>query len=82
MRLSLGLDDSGGKRTGQYLGFATLSVDTPFAQNDLFYANLGKDLFQHGPFGNRLHTLNYFFPLGYWAFSANYSYHQNIPNAN
>lgn len=85
VRLSLGLDDSGGKSTGQYLGSATLSVDTPFAQNDLFYANLGEDLFQHGPFGNRSHTLNYFFPLGYWAFSANYSdysYHQNIPNAN
>ncbi len=55
------------------------------AQNDLFYANIGKDMFQHGPFGNRSHTLNYFFPVGYWAFSASYNdytYHQNIPNAN
>lgn len=29
--------------------------------------------------------MNYFFPVGYWAFSANYNdytYHQNIPNAN
>ncbi len=70
---------------GEESGSATLSVDASFAQNDLFYANLDKDLFQHGPFGNRSHTLNYFFPLGYWAFSANYtdySYHQNIPNAN
>jgi hemolysin activation/secretion protein len=60
-------------------------VDAPFAQNDLFYANIGKNLFEHGPFGNRSHTLNYFFPIGYWAVSANYNdytYHQNIPNAN
>ncbi|BEO60054.1 hemolysin secretion/activation protein, ShlB/FhaC/HecB family [Serratia marcescens] len=85
IRLSLGLDDSGSKSTGRYLGSATLAIDAPFAQNDLFYANIGKDVFQHGPFGNRSHTLNYFFPVGYWAFSANYNdytYHQNIPNAN
>ncbi len=85
VRLSLGLDDSGTKSTGRYLGSATLAIDAPFAQNDLFYANIGKDVFQHGPFGNRSHALNYFFPLGYWAFSANYNdytYHQNIPNAN
>jgi len=83
--LSLGLDDSGAKSTWQYLGSATLSVDAPFPQNDLFYANIGKHLFQHGPFGNRSHTLNQFFPLGYWAFSANhndYSHYQNILNAN
>ncbi|AYZ33198.1 ShlB/FhaC/HecB family hemolysin secretion/activation protein [Serratia sp. FDAARGOS_506] len=85
VRLSLGLDDSGSKSTGRYLGSATLAIDAPFAQNDLFYANIGNDVFQHGPFGNRSHTLNYFFPVGYWAFSANYNdytYHQNIPNVN
>ncbi len=60
VRLSLGLDDSGSKSTGRYLGSATLAIDAPFAQNDLFYANIGKDVFQHGPFGNRSHTLNYF----------------------
>ena len=65
--------------------FGHPAIDAPFAQNDLFYANIGKDMFQHGPLGNRSHTLNYFFPVGYWAFSANYNdytYHQNIPNAN
>lgn len=85
VRLSLGLDDSGSKSTGRYLGSATLALDAPFAQNDLFYANVGKDVFQHGPFGNRSHTLNYFFPVGNWGFAANYNdytYHQNIPNAN
>lgn len=85
VRLSLGLDDSGSKSTGRYLGSATLAVDAPFAQNDLFYASIGKNLFEQGPFGNRSHTLNYFFPIGYWAVSANYNdytYHQNIPNAN
>ncbi|QGU89258.1 ShlB/FhaC/HecB family hemolysin secretion/activation protein [Erwinia sorbitola] len=85
VHLSLGLDDSGSKSTGRYLGSATLAVDAPFAQNDLFYANIGKDLFQHGPFGNRSHTLNYSIPVGYWSFAANYNdytYHQNIANAN
>ncbi|WP_435954719.1 ShlB/FhaC/HecB family hemolysin secretion/activation protein [Dryocola sp. BD626] len=85
VRLSLGLDDSGSKSTGRYLGSATLALDAPFAQNDLFYANVGKDVLQHGPFGNRSHTLNYFFPVGYWGIAANYNdytYHQNIPNAN
>lgn len=85
VRLSLGLDDSGSKSTGRYLGSATLAVDAPFAQNDLFYANIGKDLFDHGPFGNRSHTLNYSVPFGYWGLAANYNnytYHQNIANAN
>ncbi|KAF6658484.1 ShlB/FhaC/HecB family hemolysin secretion/activation protein [Enterobacteriaceae bacterium EKM102V] len=85
VRLSLGLDDSGSESTGRYLGSATLAVDAPFAQNDLFYANIGKNLFERGPFGSRSHTLNYFFPIGYWAVSASYNdytYHQNIPNAN
>lgn len=85
VRLGLGLDDSGSKSTGRYLASATLALDAPFAQNDLFYANIGKDVLQHGPFGNRSHTLNYFFPLGYWGLAANYNdytYHQNIANAN
>lgn len=84
-RLSLGLDDSGSKSTGRYLGSATLSVDAPFAQNDLFYANVGKDFFDNGPFGNRSYTFNYFIPVGNWGVAANYNhytYHQNIPNAN
>lgn len=85
VRLSLGLDDSGSKSTGRYLGSATLAIDAPFSQNDLFYANISKDFFDHGPFGNRSYTFNYFIPVGYWSFSANYNhytYHQNIPNAN
>ncbi len=84
-RLSIGLDDSGSKSTGRYLGSATLSVDAPFAQNDLFYANVGKDFFDNGPFGNRSYTFNYFIPVGNWGVAANYNhytYHQNIPNAN
>lgn len=85
VRLSLSLDDSGSKSTGRYLGTATLAVDAPFAQNDLFYASAGKDMFEHGPFGNRSKTVSYFFPMGYWGLAANYNdytYHQNIPNVN
>ncbi|WP_413729274.1 ShlB/FhaC/HecB family hemolysin secretion/activation protein [Sodalis sp. RH22] len=85
VRLSLGLDDSGAKSTGRYLRSATLAIDAPLAHNDLFYINMGSDVFQRGPFGNRSRTLNYAIPIGYWGFSANYNdytYHQNIANAN
>ncbi|VXD01112.1 Transporter [Enterobacterales bacterium 8AC] len=83
--LSLGLDDSGSDSTGKYQGSTTLSIDAPFAQNDLFYVNLGRSLFRDGPYDSRSHTVNYSLPVGYWNFSANYNdynYHQNIANAN
>ncbi|MGL4861055.1 MAG: ShlB/FhaC/HecB family hemolysin secretion/activation protein [Enterobacteriaceae bacterium] len=85
VRLNLGLDDSGMNSTGKYIGSVTLSVDAPFAQNDLFYANLGQGVLQDGPFASRSRTVNYSIPFGYWQLSANYNdyrYHQNIPNAN
>ncbi|WP_045784834.1 ShlB/FhaC/HecB family hemolysin secretion/activation protein [Chania multitudinisentens] len=84
-RLSVGLDDSGSESTGKYQGSTTLSIDAPFAQNDLFYVNLGRSLFRDGPYDSRSHTVNYTLPVGYWSFSANYNdytYHQNIANAN
>nr|WP_235186794.1 ShlB/FhaC/HecB family hemolysin secretion/activation protein [Serratia sp. DD3] len=83
--LSLGLDDSGSESTGKYQGSTTLSIDAPFAQNDLFYVNLGRSLFRDGPYDSRSNTVNYTFPIGYWSFSANYNdydYYQNIANAN
>lgn len=83
--LSLGLDDSGSASTGKYQGSTTLSIDAPFAQNDLFYVNLGRSVFRDGPYDSRSHTVNYSIPVGYWGFSANYNdynYHQNIANAN
>ncbi|WP_413739061.1 ShlB/FhaC/HecB family hemolysin secretion/activation protein [Sodalis sp. RH21] len=85
VRLGLGLDDSGATSTGRYLGSATLAIDAPFAHNDLFYVNVVKNVFQHGPFGSRANTLNYFIPVGNWGFSANYNdhtYHQNLASAN
>ncbi|MFC0228676.1 ShlB/FhaC/HecB family hemolysin secretion/activation protein [Serratia aquatilis] len=85
VHLSLGLDDSGSENTGKYQGSATLSIDAPFAQNDLFYVNLGRSLFRDGPYDSRSHTVNYSIPVGYWGFAANYSdynYNQNIANAN
>ncbi|WP_447887254.1 ShlB/FhaC/HecB family hemolysin secretion/activation protein [Serratia fonticola] len=83
--LSLGLDDSGSESTGKYQGSTTLSIDAPFAQNDLFYVNVGRSLFRDAPYDSRSHTVNYSIPVGYWNFSANYNdydYHQNIANAN
>lgn len=85
VHLSLGLDDSGSESTGKYQGSTTLAIDAPFAQNDLFYANIGRSLFRDGPYDSRSNTFNYTIPVGYWGFSANYNdynYHQNIANAN
>lgn len=85
VHLSLGLDDSGSESTGKYQGSTTLSIDAPFAQNDLFYTNIGRSLFRDGPYDSRSNTFNYTIPVGYWGFSANYNdytYHQNIANAN
>lgn len=84
VRLNLGLDDSGSRSTGRYLGSATLSIDAPFAQNDLLYATLGENVLQHGPFGSRSHAVSYLFPVGYWSLAASYNdytYHQNIASA-
>lgn len=83
--LSLGLDDSGSESTGKYQSSTTLSIDAPFAQNDLFYVSLGRSLFRDGPYDSRSNTVNYSIPYGYWGVAFNYSdsdYHQNIPNAN
>jgi len=85
IHLNLGLDDSGSESTGKYQGSTTLAIDAPFAQNDLFYANIGRSLFRDGPYDSRSNTFNYSIPVGYWGFSTNYNdynYHQNIANAN
>lgn len=85
VHLSFGLDDSGSESTGKYQGSTTLSLDAPFAQNDLFYVSLGRSLFRDGPYDSRSNTVNYTLPAGNWNFSANYNdynYHQNIANAN
>ncbi|WP_380180391.1 ShlB/FhaC/HecB family hemolysin secretion/activation protein [Kalamiella sp. sgz302252] len=85
VHLNIGLDDSGAKSTGKYQGSLTLAVNAPFAQNDLFYVSLGRDMFEHGPYASRSRTVNYNIPYGYWLFSANYndySYQQNITSAN
>lgn len=85
LRASLGLDDSGSKSTGKYIGSATLSLDAPLAQNDLFYVNMSRDMLQKGAFGTQSRTANYSIPFGYWQLAANYNdhdYHQNIANVN
>lgn len=40
VRMQLSVDDSGSRSTGRYQGSATLSIDNPFALNDLFYVGL------------------------------------------
>jgi hemolysin activation/secretion protein len=83
VRLSLALDDSGGKSTGRYQGSATFSWDNPLGLNDLFYVSQNHDAGggDPGPRGTRGSTVHYSLPYGYWALGATISesrYHQTV----
>jgi hemolysin activation/secretion protein len=83
VRLSLALDDSGGKGTGRYQGSATFSWDNPLGLNDLFYVSQNHDAGggDPGPRGTRGSTVHYSIPYGYWTLGATVSesrYYQNV----
>lgn len=83
-RASLGLDDSGSQATGKLQASATLSLDHLLHANDLFYVNLGHDVFNHEGRGTRSWTAHYDVPYGYWllgATASGYEYHQTVPGA-
>ena len=86
LRVNLAVDDSGSKGTGKYQGTATLSVDSPFRLNDLFYFSYGKDLTGYdkinttdnaGHINGSRHGnsnnwgLHYSIPYGYWELAFN-----------
>lgn len=83
VRLSLALDDSGGKSTGRYQTSATLSWDNPLGLNDLFYVSQNHDAGggEPGPRGTQGYTLHYSIPYGYWVLGTTFSesrYHQTV----
>lgn len=83
LRLALSLDDSGSGQTGKIQGTATLSLDNLLTWNDLFYVNLGRDVFNGSrqDKGTRNDTLHYDIPYGYWALGATvtrYTYRQTV----
>ncbi len=88
VRVSLSVDDSGGRSTGQYQGSSTLSVDSPFRINDLLYMSFGRDLAGYdkthttdnaGKINGTRHggsdnwALHYSVPFGYWEAAFNAS---------
>lgn len=81
VRFSVSLDDAGGRATGKLQGAATLSLDSPLSWNDLFYINLGHDIFNASGKGTRGYTTHYSVPWGYWILSttvSGYRYHQTV----
>ncbi|QNK00673.1 ShlB/FhaC/HecB family hemolysin secretion/activation protein [Dyella telluris] len=80
-RMAVTLDDSGSKATGKLQGGVTLSLDNLLTWNDLFYANLGHDVFDGDHKGTRSYTLHYDVPYGYWQLGGTasaYTYHQTV----
>ena len=88
LRLNLSYDDSGNRSTGKYQGGVTLSVDSPFRLNDLFYFNYGQGLSGYhrvnhvddtGRIIDTQHgdtqnwALHYSIPFGYWELALNAS---------
>ncbi len=84
VRVNLSFDDSGSPSTGKGQAGATLSLDNALMLNDLFYVNLGHDVFNGGPKGTSSSTVHYDVPLGYWllgATASEYDYHQAVAGA-
>src|SRR5690606_4800071 len=77
-RVTVSIDDSGSKSTGQYQGGLTLSYDNWWTLNDLFYISFNHDLGggDRGPRGTRGSTAHYSLPFGYWTFSTTASRHR------
>lgn len=85
-RFNLGLDDSGTKGTGKFIGSFTLSVDNGLGLNDLAYISLNRDLGGGvaGSRGTRGYTTHYSVPVGYWLLGVTASgttYHQAVAGA-
>ncbi|WP_231602363.1 ShlB/FhaC/HecB family hemolysin secretion/activation protein [Herbaspirillum chlorophenolicum] len=81
-RLSVTLDDSGAKGTGQLQAGTNLAIDNPLGLNDSFNIGLNTDADrkgrQRGTTGNQI---SYAIPYGYWTFGiagSSYQYHQEI----
>ncbi|MBV8046221.1 MAG: ShlB/FhaC/HecB family hemolysin secretion/activation protein, partial [Paludibacterium sp.] len=86
-RLSLGVDDSGSRQTGKFMGSATLSFDNLLRLSDLFYVSQNQDMGggAEGPRGTHSQTVHYSFPIQNWLWSLTYSqshYYQQVAGQN
>ena len=80
-RLGVTLDDSGSQATGKLQAGATLSLDDWWMWNDLFYVNVGHDVFNGEGLGTKSWTAHYDVPINYWSFGATasgYDYRQDV----
>lgn len=80
-RASLSLDDSGSEATGQWQAGATLSLDNPLGWNDLFYVNVGHDVFNGSAKGTSSWTVHYDVPADNWLLgttASEYDYRQTV----
>lgn len=80
-RASLTLDDSGSEATGRLQAGATLSIDNGLGLNDLFYANIGRSVFDGRGKGTASGTVHYDLPYGRWlagATASGYNYRQTV----
>ncbi|MCG9060185.1 ShlB/FhaC/HecB family hemolysin secretion/activation protein [Laribacter hongkongensis] len=82
-RVNLGVDDSGSKATGRYIGSTTVAYDHWWTLNDLFYASFNHDLGggQAGKRGAKGYTVHYEVPYGYWLLGltgSQYDYNQSV----
>lgn len=86
-RLALGMDDSGVRNTGKYLGNFTYSLDNPLGLSVLFYTTFNQGLggADVGPRGTHGFIVHYSLPWRYWTWAVNLSanrYHQTVAGAN
>ena len=86
-RLSLGIDDSGSRQTGKFMGSATLSFDNLLRLSDLLYVSQSQDLGGgvSGPRGTHSKTVHYVFPIQNWLWSFTYNqghYYQQVVGLN
>lgn len=83
--LSMSVDDSGLKSTGQLQASANLAINNPLGLSDIFNISYNHDVNGHpGQYGTRGDSVFYAIPWGNWTFTATasqYHYHQEIAGA-
>lgn len=83
--LSVSLDDSGLRSTGQLQASTSLAINNPLGLSDLFNIGYSHDVNGHADkYGTRGTNAYYSIPYGNWTFTASasqYHYHQQIAGA-
>jgi hemolysin activation/secretion protein len=83
--LSLGIDNSGSKNTGQYIGTLGISINNPLRLNDVLNINLSHSLDDWKEDFNQSFYINYSIPFRNYELSAihnEYKYEQKVAGFN